>query len=155
MSNLSLAQLQELADQAGFPDPALAAAVAMGESHGNPVALNDNPPREHSIGLWQINTLAHRQFDPGSLTDPTYNATAAFQVYVAAGRSWQPWGSYTDGSYRQFYTGPSSPSGPASPWKAVGIAALFVGGGVAIWYLADVIAEHPRTRRLLTGEMRG
>jgi Lysozyme like domain len=97
---LTLAQLRELAQQVGFPDPRTAAAIAMAESGGNPLAQNINPPRERSFGLWQINVLAHRQYDASLLGDPLYNAQAALAL-SKRGTDWSHWGAYTDGSYRQ------------------------------------------------------
>lgn len=98
-------ELMALAARAGFPDPNLAAAVAMGESNGNPDAINPGKPGqkhpEYSIGLWQINTLAHPQYDPRRLHDPEYNARCAFEVFTKA-HGFTPWGAYTDGSYKKF-----------------------------------------------------
>lgn len=101
---LSLAQLRQLAAQAGFPDPVTAAAVAMAESGGDPSAQNLSP-RERSYGLWQVNVLAHSQYDPTSLRDPMYNARAAFAI-SSGGTDWSHWTAYTTSdpsrSYRRF-----------------------------------------------------
>lgn len=107
---MTLAQLRSLAAHLGFPDPVTAAAVAMAESAGNPGAINivanplpGNAP-ERSFGLWQINTLAHPQYDEGQLGDPTYNGQAAFAI-SSGGRNWTPWSTYTSGAYRAFMGG--------------------------------------------------
>jgi hypothetical protein len=146
VSNLSLAQLQALAGQAGFPDANLAAAVAMAESGGNPGAIGDNG---NSIGLWQINLPSHPQYAQANLLDPNYNAAAAFTI-SSGGSNWKPWTTYNTGAYQRYYSGPSAPS--SSPWKLVGLLTLFLGGGIAIWYLADSLANRPRSRRLFAGE---
>lgn len=96
---LSFSELVALADQAGFPDPALAAAVAMAESGGNSAAVGDGGT---SFGLWQIHTPAHPQFDAGRLLEPAYNAGAAWQI-SRGGTDWTPWTTFTSGAYRRFY----------------------------------------------------
>lgn len=103
----SVAQLQQIALQAGWPASLAptAAAVAMAESRGNPAARLTTG-REDSIGLWQINTYAHPQFSKTSLMDPAYNARAALQVYGASG-SFRPWTTYVSGAYRKYMQGSS------------------------------------------------
>lgn len=108
---MDLAQLRALAVAHGFPDPDLAAAVAMAESSGDPCALGDPhmPPDctvppvgpSTSFGLWQIHVPAHPEYDPGQLFDPDYNATAAFAI-SSGGINWHPWSAYTHGKYVQF-----------------------------------------------------
>jgi hypothetical protein len=113
-------ELIDLATRHGFPDPNLAAAVAMAESGGDPAIVADtrslsdaeihtrfNVPaairvsKELSVGLWQINTLAHPTYDAASLKDPDYNANAAF-VISNRGTNWGPWRGYTSGAYRKY-----------------------------------------------------
>lgn len=53
------------------------------ESYGNPTARL-RTAIEDSRGLFQINILAHLQFDPQKLFEPEYNNWAAIQVYNAA-----------------------------------------------------------------------
>jgi Lysozyme like domain len=73
--NYTLAQLQALAVSVGFPDPALAAAVAMAESGGDPCANGDphnssscsNDYSSTSFGLWQIHVTAHPQYNSSQL----------------------------------------------------------------------------------------
>lgn len=104
----SLAQLQDILRQAGWPDAvvssssgqvpliALMAAVGKAESGGNPAIPNINS-RERSIGLWQINMNAHPEYSQSQLVDPIFNAEAALSVYQQQGL--RAWGAYTDGSY--------------------------------------------------------
>lgn len=116
---MNLAQLQALAQGVGFPDPALAAAVAMAESGGNPCAQGDPNIGVHScsgpngtseaFGLWQVNVLYNTQYDPTSLLDPTYNAKAALAI-SSNGTNWNPWTTYRTGAYRPWYS--VSASGP-------------------------------------------
>ena len=99
---LSRQALLQLATAAGFPDPKLAAAIALAESGGVPNALARSS-REYSVGLWQINTRAHPYY-ASDMRDPRKNAAAAFAI-SKGGRDWSPWSAYTSGRYRQFQTG--------------------------------------------------
>jgi hypothetical protein len=122
---MNLAQLRELAVSTGFPNPDLAAAVAMAESKGNPDAtaivtnpLPGNGP-ERSFGLWQINTLAHPTYSETALLDPTYNAQAAFTI-SNGGTNWHPWSTFTSGAYKKYYF-PHVLGISASTWAAIAI----------------------------------
>lgn len=95
--------LLNLAKQTGFPDPKLAAAIAMAESGGVTGAVARNS-REYSVGLWQINVRAHPQYSDLEMKDPIKNALAAYNI-SRGGTNWKPWGAYTNGSYKQFQTG--------------------------------------------------
>lgn len=97
---LTMADLETLARDAGFPDAHLAAAVAMAESGGNPRAVGVGP-KERSIGLWQINIHVWK-IDEEVLKDPATNARHAYAIYLAAGKKWTPWGAYTNGSYKKY-----------------------------------------------------
>jgi hypothetical protein len=97
----SLAQLRTLAASVGFPDPNLAAAVAMAESSGNPFAVGDGGT---SFGLWQIHAPSHPEFDTTQLMGATYNAHAALLI-SKSGTDWTPWSTYNSGAYRQFMGG--------------------------------------------------
>jgi hypothetical protein len=92
------AQLVELATRAEFPDPNIAAAIAMAESGGVPNALGDGGV---SIGLWQINTRAHPRFSRAHLAIPFNNALAAWEI-SKAGRDWSPWSVYKSGRYLRY-----------------------------------------------------
>ena len=95
---LTKAQLRDLAGRAGFPDPNLAAAIAMAESGGNPDAVGDSGV---SIGLWQVNTSAHPNWTKADLHDPEHNANAAYAI-SAGGSDWSPWTVYKTGAYKRF-----------------------------------------------------
>jgi len=107
---MSLDELRELARAVGFPDVDTAAAVAMAESKGDPFATNivDQPTaghlRERSFGLWQVNTLAHPEFDETQLLGAQYNAHAALML-SQSGTDWHQWSTFTDGTYRQYMPG--------------------------------------------------
>ena len=123
-------KLRDLAASVGFPDPAMAAAVAMCESFGDTDALNVCPGHpgcgalpERSVGLWQVNTLdergAVRRTDEAQLYDPVYNARAAY-VLSNGGTSWGAWvTTIQSGCYRQYlpagYVAPVLPPAPAHP----------------------------------------
>jgi len=95
---MTLAELRALAASVGFPDPVLAAAVAMAESAGNPFAVGDNGT---SFGLWQIHAPAHPEFDTTQLMGATYNAHAALLI-SKSGVDWTPWTTFNSGAYKQY-----------------------------------------------------
>jgi hypothetical protein len=95
---MTLAELRALAASVGFPDPNLAAAVAMAESSGNPFAVGDGGT---SFGLWQIHAPSHPEFDKAQLLSATYNAHAALLI-SKSGTDWSPWTTYANGAYRQY-----------------------------------------------------
>jgi hypothetical protein len=102
---LTLAQLRALAKRVGFPDPNLAAAVAMAESGGRPDIVGDvNLGR--SIGLWQINLRAHPEYFEAALIDPLANARAAFAV-SGGGATWLPWTTFREGLHKPYLGGVS------------------------------------------------
>jgi hypothetical protein len=109
---MTLAQIIALAQSVGFPNPQIAAAVAMAESGGNPFAthiVTAPPPGqlpERSFGLWQINTLAHPEFDETQLLSAAYNAHAALLI-SQSGTDWTPWSTYTNGAYLAHMGGPA------------------------------------------------
>lgn len=103
---LSYAELVTLAQNAGFDDPNVAAAIALAESGGDPSAYNPEtqactPEGEGSYGLWQIYKKAHPEFSCMDLTVPEENANAAFSVYTAAG-GFHPWSTYKNGVYTKY-----------------------------------------------------
>ena len=86
--------LENILRQAGWPEEHVPymTEMALKESSGNPGATRVRRAGEgqrlpeSSYGLWQINTLAHPQYDPQKLaTDPVYNAKAALDVYKKQG----------------------------------------------------------------------
>lgn len=99
--HLTLAELRALAASVGFPDPDVAAAVAMAESGGNPFAVGDEGT---SFGLWQIHTPAHPEFEASRLLDASYNAHAALLI-SQSGADWTPWTTFRTGAYKQYMGG--------------------------------------------------
>ena len=101
MSSLSIAQLTQLAQNAGFSGSALqtAVAIALAESSGNPSVVGDTSITPGgSVGLMQINLAAHPEYSAADLMDPQANMDAAFQIYQAAG-GFTPWTTYNTGAY--------------------------------------------------------
>lgn len=110
--NYSIAQIQQLLRQAGWPEELIvdAAAVFYYESaRGNPRAGKVDSI-ERSYGLAQINLglpgsrlAAERAVwgPPERLYDPIYNLQIAWQIYQQQG--WRAWyNTYYGGRYRQF-----------------------------------------------------
>lgn len=142
---LSLTQLRDLAARVGFPDPALAAAVAKVESGGNTCAQGDPNTGVHacggpngvstSFGLWQIHTTAHPQYDPTRLLqDPVYNAQAAYAI-SGGGTNWAGpwWTTMHSGAWRRWYqpalTPPTARDSTAA--AVVGLLAVAAAAGYA------------------------
>lgn len=107
---LTLAKLRELARAAGFPDPILAAAVAMAESGGNARAMGDfglGPGGRRgafgftSFGLWQIHTPDHPEFRSVDLFDPLTNAKAALAI-SKNGAKWSDWSTFNHGDHLKY-----------------------------------------------------
>ncbi len=141
---LSFDALKALATDTGFPNPELAAAVAMAESGGDPERKNivtvpapGNLP-ERSFGLWQVNTLAHPSYDEALLLDAVYNAQAALAV-SKQGTDWSPWSTYTSGRYLAWMGGgvpnlPPPPSpGPSSSSSSSSATGWLVLAGLWWW----------------------
>jgi hypothetical protein len=91
--------LQDLMERASWsPTGGLDTAyrIMMAESGGNPKIVG---PRwngdKGSVGLFQIQTGAHPQFDFDKLMDPLYNVQAAKYVYQRQG--WPAWSTYDRG----------------------------------------------------------
>lgn len=104
---LTAAQIAQYASNAGFTgdDLATATAIAIAESGGDPTIQGDwtldgkivpkGTPGAvaTSIGLWQIHFTVHPEYDPQSLLDPQYNASAAFDLFTARG-NFNDWSTY-------------------------------------------------------------
>lgn len=95
----------------GFQSDALvtALAIARAESGWRTDAVGDvglvNATWGPSIGLWQVRSLrAHsgtgRERDGTRLTDPRFNARAAYTI-SRGGRDWSAWTVHRTGAYRQ------------------------------------------------------
>jgi hypothetical protein len=107
--NLSFAQIQNYASNAGFSGDDLntATAIALAESSGNPNAAGD-PTLGGSYGLWQINLAAHPEYTAQALYDPQTNANAAYAIYSAAGGQFTPWTTFNTGAYEAYLQNGSS-----------------------------------------------
>ena len=107
-------QLKGFARNAGFPEHTLeiVSKIAMGESSGNPRALNQKGD-DDSYGLMQINMINKPGYRLGDermakfglkskedLYDPQTNFNAAYQIYKEQGLG--AWGAYTNGSYQNY-----------------------------------------------------
>lgn len=102
---LSDQQLVRLAANAGWrgENVAIAAAIAKAESGGVPNRTNKVAP-DYSIGLWQINMLAHgeRYGTEAELMVPERNAAAAYQVFLGRNSTFTPWSVYTNNAFTRF-----------------------------------------------------
>jgi hypothetical protein len=105
------ASIYAYARHAGFtaPQARVATAIALAESGGRPRAHNPVPP-DDSYCLMQVNMLGplgperRARFHLRSnsdLYDPATCMRAAYSI-SAGGSSWQPWTTYTRGSYRSY-----------------------------------------------------
>lgn len=119
MATLTPEQVYAQARSAGFSasQAVIMTAIAMGESGLRPDALGDTTIQTGtwgpSVGLWQVRTLkpgalagargADRYRDPARLTDPAYNAAAAYAI-SGKGKTFQPWSVYTSGAYKKNLT---------------------------------------------------
>jgi hypothetical protein len=96
----------------------LAAAIAMAESGGNTVSLNNTPSTgDYSVGLWQINyygslgpSRTAEYGAPGTLqSDPNAQAKAAIQL-SNNGADWGPWKTDAAWNAWQAHGAPATPS---------------------------------------------
>lgn len=125
LTHSQLVTLWEIEGGNGFAADT-AAAIAQAESGGRTDAILNTayPSRpgyrkpspgaqpEYSVGLWQINMLAHPSYTQAFLLTATGNAQAAIAI-SNNGASWTPWSTYTSGAYKQFLQTPGvSPPAP-------------------------------------------
>jgi hypothetical protein len=148
------AGLGALARQVGLSGPkvGIAVAIALAESGGDPRATNTNNDRHRSVdvGLWQINTYWHPQYDTERLKEPLYNAQAMAAI-SKGGTDWTPWATFDNGRYREFIEeGGSAVDAPevsageqagellgfANGWEravlGIVLAAVFTAGGLTL-----------------------
>lgn len=107
MSNYSFAQLEGIWQQAGGNPvyAAMAAAIALAESGGNPQSTNSNSNGTTDRGLWQINSIHGSQ----STFDPLANAKAAVAI-SKNGTNWRPWcTAWSNGRCGGTFMGSGSP----------------------------------------------
>ena len=100
---LSPAEIAGYARAAGLSGTAVVAAtaIALAESGGNPAAVHHNTDKHRTtdVGLWQINTFWHPQYDAEKLKDPAYNARAMAAI-SNNGTSWSAWTTYGTTRYQ-------------------------------------------------------
>lgn len=120
LTHAQLVTLWEITGGAGYAAD-LAASVAQAESGGRTDAILNTayPTRggyrkpspgalpEYSVGLWQINMLAHPTYTLASLLTQTGNARAAIDI-SNNGASWSAWSTYTSGAYKRFQQTPGT-----------------------------------------------
>jgi hypothetical protein len=170
---LTLPQLVALAARHGFPDPELAAAIAMAESGGETTIPHNSLRQrflpqgtlpEKSIGLWQINTVNSQactwnestamwdctptKYASWDLTDPDVNAQAAYEV-TQGGTNWR--GPYYSTvvryqSYLQYYHPTLSDFSGVRPPVSPPSGATAVFGVALLAVIAAVAADEARAR---------
>lgn len=107
-------EIAQLAFNAGFRGDSLAIAVAvsLAESGGNPSAFGDVGLQDStwgpSVGLWQIRSINKQRGtgqgrDQNTNTDAQTNATNAFAI-SGAGANFGPWSTYKNGAYKKYLT---------------------------------------------------
>lgn len=112
MACYSHKQIQQFAANAGFPNKtvstssgnipllALMSAISTQESNRCDSATGAISSNELSIGIFQINTKAHKTYTPEQLKNPVTNAKEAYRIYSSQGL--RAWGAYTDGRYKKY-----------------------------------------------------
>jgi hypothetical protein len=117
VSRLTPSQIYSLLLQGGFkPEQAkIMTAIAQAESGGNPAAVGDvglqNGTWGPSVGLFQVRTLKaetgtnHDRDIHHLMGDVQAQVRAAFDI-SDHGRNFQPWSTFTSGSYHQFLNAP-------------------------------------------------
>lgn len=120
MANYSLAELQSMLRAAGFPENSIVRMAAIGiyESGGNPNAINGGVwytnsrgqrvfSDEYSVGLYQINTKAHKNYSVADLKIPAINLAEALRIYQTQGLSaWK----ISNGKFNSDFQGKASQS---------------------------------------------
>jgi cell wall-associated NlpC family hydrolase len=101
------AQIAQMARNAGFPESAIPAAVAiaLAESSGHADATHHNSDEHGSVdyGLMQINGYWHGDLmNQYNWQDPQQNMDMAYQVYKDAGGSFSPWSTWNNGAYQNY-----------------------------------------------------
>jgi hypothetical protein len=125
-THLELEQLWALANgEPLYEDTAAAIAQAESGGHANDINNTAYPEKPHyskpksgnrpeySVGLWQINMLAHTQYTEAELLTATGNAKAAVEV-SNRGLNFTPWSTYNDKEYEKYLTGATKPA-PVPP----------------------------------------
>ena len=142
MATISHSDLETLWTLAGGSQATAdtAAAIAQAESGGNPAAILNtafpnlpgyHPPAkgnlpEYSVGLWQVNLVAHPQYTAAAMLTPRLNAIAAVAI-SNGGLSFSAWSTYKSGAYKDYLISAGTP-GPQA--------------GVTTGLTADTAAPH-------------
>lgn len=140
MTILTVAQATDAAYQAGFSDNtglAIIVAIAQAESGLDTNAVNRNDPNGGSYGILQINAIHFGIDIPGSCAMDAFCSFRYAWLLSKGGTDFSPWGSYTNGTYKQFLSGGSPPQGGTpqpSPGVTETIAALFQKVGLIAWW---------------------
>jgi hypothetical protein len=147
MSILTKSQIAGYAQGAGLSGSALqiATAIALAESGGDTAVINPGHSGdvEYSVGLWQINLLAHPQYTVMQMQDPLQNARAMFAI-SNGGKNWIPWGTYTSGRYLQFM-GSVTPTPVLSSPSTIRLTSSTSGGSSSISSLTSSVRTNPAT----------
>lgn len=105
----SMTLTQLWTENGGSPAEAtIAAAIAIAESNRGKGCTNGKCSCNNNVDnktccacLWQVNYLAHPQYDKKKLlSDPNYCAKAA--VAIKSGQGWGAWQTFTEGTYKKF-----------------------------------------------------
>lgn len=81
-----------------YSEIAVAVAIALAESGGDPYIIGFNDNGSKDVGLWQINDVHGIGCDR---MKPNLAAEAAFKI-SAAGMTFSPWVAYKSGSFKKF-----------------------------------------------------
>ena len=157
MPQLSALEIETVWVQAGGNASAKdeAAAIALAESGGDPTRINNtaypdrpgyHPPAlgnlpEYSVGLWQINLLAHPQYTEAQLLTQDGNAAAAITI-SANGQLWGAWSTYrTEAYYSNLNAIRSAGGGPTvtPPVVTSGTAPTAHQGWAALKYSVNTV----------------
>lgn len=106
----------------------MAVAIALAESGGDTNARGVNRSKSGTVlsvdrGLWQINSVYHKEVADSCAYDANCSAGAAYRI-SNRGTDWRQWSTYGNGRYRQFMqralsasatVGRSSSNTPPSP----------------------------------------
>lgn len=87
-----------LIDGKGYSEAAVATAIALAESGGDPFIIGFNTNGTKDVGLWQINDIHGIGCDR---MRPDLAAEAAFKI-SAAGMTFSPWVAYKSGSFKKY-----------------------------------------------------
>lgn len=169
MATISHADLEALWVAAGgSPQTAdVAAAIAQAESGAHPSAIANtaypslpgyhpvapgNLP-EYSVGLWQINLLAHTSYTATQMLTPRLNAVAAVAI-SKGGSDFGAWSTYKSGAYKNYLQSGGTPTPQAG--TVAGLSTSYVAPSAHAGYidLRNSLARHVPTqlqRSTMTG----